>query len=61
MPALAQRLIVLSASLAIVFPAITSVATGQRPLEVQASVGEQFGVGAITLNLQEELLPETWG
>ncbi len=61
MPALARRNIVISVSLTLILPALTAAAIAQGPMETQAFVGEPFGVGAITLNLPAEMLPEPLG
>jgi hypothetical protein len=41
--------------------ACSAVATAQGPIEVQAVAGEPFGVGAVTLNLPPDMLPEPLG
>src|SRR5580693_4395212 len=38
-----------------------TVVSAQGPVEVQAVAGEPFGVGAVTLNLPAEMLPEPLG
>jgi len=61
MQALSTRNIFISASLTPILLALTSTAIAQGPMEAQAFVGEPFGVGAITLNLSAEMLPEMLG
>ena len=43
------------------FAACCSESLAQPPVEVQAVVGEPFGVGAVTLNLSPDMLPEPLG
>ena len=61
MPTRARPCIVILASLTAILVACSATAFAQGAMEAQAFVGEPFGVGAITLNLPAEMLPEPLG
>ena len=61
MPALVRRSTAVLAALALIGLASKPFAIAQGPMEVQALVGEPFGVGSITLSLPAEMLPEPLG
>ncbi|MGO9115485.1 MAG: hypothetical protein ACLP9L_40255 [Thermoguttaceae bacterium] len=61
MPACNRRSIVILASLTSILLTCSPAAFAQGAMEAQAIAGEPFGVGAITLNLPAEMLPEPLG
>jgi len=61
MPALTRRNTSILASLTLIVLVWISTAVAQGPMEVQAIVGEPFGVGSMAINLPPEILPEPLG
>ncbi len=61
MHAITGRFIVAGLAFALFTLARCAASAAQGPIEVQAVAGEPFGVGAVTLNLPPEMLPEPLG